>query len=226
MTLLSQHTLDSPINAPKSCSLDFLLTPKSFNSADPASQHLSSITFVENQLRGSNIFNSSTKAAPTRERRKLPTSLAFRSIGYKSEALSGIEDLGLQFNAERGVISCDDEGRAIALVVSGLDKSSAIPGMYCSGWVKRGPTGVIANTMEDAFATATAITNDWYSRAPFLDGGEGWDHLKQNASGRGLRSVSWNDWLKIDGAEKARGKTKGKRREKFTSTQQMLQVLD
>ena len=34
-------------------------------------------------------------------------------------------------------------------------------GLYCSGWVKRGPTGVIVNTMNDAFATASCILKDF-----------------------------------------------------------------
>lgn len=226
MQLLSQGTSSLPTETLKSWSLDFLFAPKSFNSSNPASQHLSSIKFTKNQLQGSDPFNPSAKVVSTDEQREFPASMAFRSIGYKSEALPGIEDLGLQFDAERGVISCDYHGRAIASVASGLDRPSAIPGMYCSGWVKRGPTGVIANTMEDAFATAAAITSDWESKAPFLNGGQGWDHLKHDASAKGLRSVSWNDWQKIDAAEKTRGKLKGKEREKFTSTQQMLRVLD
>ena len=32
--------------------------------------------------------------------------------------------------------------------------------MYCSGWVKRGPVGVIVTTMNDAFETAEVIAND------------------------------------------------------------------
>lgn len=33
-------------------------------------------------------------------------------------------------------------------------------GLYCSGWVKRGPVGVILNTMNDSFETAEAIVQD------------------------------------------------------------------
>lgn len=37
---------------------------------------------------------------------------------------------------------------------------SCLAGLYCSGWVKRGPVGVIANTMSDAFETADSILAD------------------------------------------------------------------
>lgn len=227
MQLLSQGASLVPSKAPKSWSLDFLLSPKSFDSSDTAPHKLSSITFVKNQLGGADPFNTSAKAIPTGEPKVFPASLAFRSIGYKSEPLPGMKELGLHFDVSRGIISNDSHGRATARIASDLDDVSAVPGMYCSGWVKRGPAGVIANTMEDAFATAAAITSDWERKAAFLNGGQGWDSLKKDAIGSGQKkTVSWDDWRRIDAAEKQRGKLKGKEREKFTSTQQMLQVLD
>lgn len=33
-------------------------------------------------------------------------------------------------------------------------------GVYCSGWVKRGPSGVLATTMNDAFETGKLIVED------------------------------------------------------------------
>ena len=33
--------------------------------------------------------------------------------------------------------------------------------MYCSGWIKNGPVGIIASTMSDAHATANAVLSDW-----------------------------------------------------------------
>jgi NADPH-dependent glutamate synthase beta subunit-like oxidoreductase len=36
----------------------------------------------------------------------------------------------------------------------------AYAGLYCSGWVKRGPIGVIASTMNDAFDTAKTLVDD------------------------------------------------------------------
>jgi len=33
-------------------------------------------------------------------------------------------------------------------------------GLYCSGWIKRGPVGVLATTMNDAFETGKNIVED------------------------------------------------------------------
>ncbi len=161
----------------------------------------------------------------TEERVSLPASVAFRSIGYKSEAITGMADLGIHFDEARGIILNDNDGRLI-VPSSNSAESVVIPGMYCSGWVKRGPAGVIANTMEDAFATAEAIAKDWERKEPFLGGGRGWDVLKSEAKSLGLRTVSWSDWEKIDAAEKIKGKERGKEREKFTSIKDMLEVLN
>ncbi len=135
-----------------------------------------------------------------------------------------MESLGINFDDSRGVISNDYYGRVIRPSQSGTSKP--VPGMYCAGWVKRGPTGVIANTMEDAFATAEAILNDWCNGASFLPGGQGWPALKRETDDKGIRTVSWDDWLRIDAAERARGKERGKAREKFTTVEEMLNVLD
>ena len=44
--------------------------------------------------------------------------------------------------------------------IAGCMLCLSIAGMYCSGWVKRGPVGVIVTTMNDAFETAEVIAND------------------------------------------------------------------
>lgn len=220
---------DSPTlleTAPKSWSLDFCLSPTSFNSSSSSAGQLSSVTFEKTTL-NPDPFDPQARAVGIGEHVSLPASLAFRSIGYKSEALPGFSDLAIPFNDRTGTIPNDELGRII-----NPSTTATIPGLYCAGWVKRGPTGVIASTMSDAFSTAESITDDWYAHAPFLNGGKGdgtglgWEGIKDEAEKRGCRRVSWHDWKKIDRVEKTIGKEKGKEREKFTSVSDMLAVLD
>ena len=35
-----------------------------------------------------------------------------------------------------------------------------VEGLYCSGWVRQGPVGVIATTMNDAFGTGAIVVED------------------------------------------------------------------
>ena len=108
-----------------------------------------------------------------------------------------------------------------------------VPGVYVAGWVKRGPTGVIASTMYDAFETGHAILDDWVvPSVKFMRyGGQqygpkrGWEAIAGEARSRGARWVSWDEWKMIERAEMERGKKKGKRSEKFASVEEMLSVL-
>ena len=188
----------------------------------------------EKTLLHPNAFDPSARPKGTGENLELLAEFAFKSIGYKSEPLQGLLEIGVPFDENLGIIPNDWCGRVInsSQGPAGPLTAQHVPGMYCAGWVKRGPTGVIASTMSDAFATAEAIADDWYSHALFIgteNSGspkDGWAGLKGEAEKRGCRRVSWQDWEKIDKAERQRGKEKGKEREKFTRIEDMLAVLD
>src|SRR5690606_13052333 len=104
----------------------------------------------------------------------LPAHMAFTSIGYLALPLPGQLALGIPFNPKAALIP-NERGRVV-IPVSPDETSSPmpVPGVYTAGWVKRGPTGVIASTMADAFETADAVVEDWTdSNKGFLDyGGE------------------------------------------------------
>ncbi|KAL8946908.1 MAG: hypothetical protein Q9222_006753 [Ikaeria aurantiellina] len=224
--LLIESSPDLITNTKKSWALDFLRSPTQFHQGGSMSDsRLGSVEFATTKIVGTNQFDPLAKVQMTDQRESISTSLAFRSIGYQSEALPGMKELGIGFDEERGIIINDYHGRLISSA-DGADVATPMPGMYCAGWVKRGPTGVIANTMEDSFATAEAIIADWKENATFLGGGNGWQDLKEQVVTAGLRTVSWEDWLKIDAAERSRGRSVGKEREKFTNPHDMLRVLE
>lgn len=232
MEVLKKGSSLTTSSARKSWSLDFCLSPTAFNQDPTLPSQLASMSFERTKLIP-DPFDLQAKAKGTGDLIDIPSSLAFRSIGYKSEALPGFSKLGIPFDNQLGIIPNDQLGRVIGDVEPNESANLAehIPGMYCAGWVKKGPTGVIAGTMQDAFSTADAIADDWYSHKPFLNGtnegsGLGWDGIQQEAMSKGCRRVSWHDWQKIDAAEKKNGKLKAKEREKFTRTKDMLAVLD
>ncbi|KAL8811389.1 MAG: hypothetical protein Q9223_001783 [Gallowayella weberi] len=226
MKLLMEGSRGELAQAKKSWALDFLLSPVQFHSSNGTGPpQLGSIEFANMRLVGDDAFDPAAKVERGPDRHSIPTSLAFRSVGYQSEALLGMSELGISFDTKRGIIVNDYYGR-LSTQVGDENAAQPIPGMYCAGWVKRGPTGVIANTMEDSFATAEAIIGDWNNKAPFLGGGNGWESIRNEGLIRSKRTVSWQDWLRIDAAEKARGQPFGKEREKFTDTGDMLRTLD
>ncbi|KAL1903015.1 NADPH-adrenodoxin reductase [Sporothrix stenoceras] len=229
MEVVAKGSVTPLEQAQKSWSLDFCLAPNKFAAADGSEQgRVATATFEKTHL--SSPFDANAQAEHTGELVDVPTQLVFRSIGYRSQPLAGFDDLGIPFDERRGMILNDGLGRVLRDVRS-QDASMTTepyPGFYCAGWVKRGPTGVIASTMEDAFTTADAIVNDWQAKAPFLTVGEeggGWDGVKGEVDMIGARVVSWSDWQQIDKVELDKGKELDKPRNKFTQTADMLAVL-
>jgi len=121
------------------------------------------------------------------------------------------------FDARQGVFP-SREGRIVD------DAGVLIPGLYASGWIKRGPTGIIGTNRADSLATVTSLLADVAS----LDTGPkpGADGVGALVSGHGPRVVTFADWLVIDRAEVERGAPKGKPREKFTRLEEMLRLVE
>ncbi len=142
----------------------------------------------------------------------LDTGIVFRSIGYH-----GIPMPGVPFDESRGVFS-NDKGR---IVKDGEFER----GLYTSGWIKRGPTGIIGTNKADSFETVNMLLEDLDK----LDSGA----TRRGAAGcyeildqRDIRHISFADWKKIDSAEIARGEPAGKPREKYTYIDEMLALLN
>ncbi|XP_016846845.2 NADPH:adrenodoxin oxidoreductase, mitochondrial [Anolis carolinensis] len=150
------------------------------------------------------------KAVPTGEVEEMLCGLVLSSIGYKSLPI----DPAVPFDAKQGVIP-NDLGRVLGAT-----------GLYCSGWVKRGPMGVIITTMNDSFDTAQSVLEDLQSGALDVSGAKGgFDLVRSILQSRGICPVSFSDWEKIDAAEVARGKLSGKPREKITDPREMLELI-
>ena len=214
--------------ASKSWSLDFLLSPTTLSFSNDTT--LDSVAFTRNQL--TDPSSSESKITSTSEQVTIAASTLFRSIGYKAEAIPGFAEIGISFDDRKGTITHDGRGRAMNPDHNPKEPhSTSDAALYCSGWVKRGPTGVIASTMADAFETAEAIIDDWKSK--FVVDGEatrlprrGWEGVKDEAEQRGIKldPVHWDGWDAIDRAEKKDGESKGKPREKFGTIPEMLDV--
>lgn len=224
----------------KGWALKFLLSPTSFN-AQHSPHSISHATFQRNAYIPSPsdptadpdpfARNAPVAPVPRLDTETIPAAVAFRSIGYQAEPLPGLSSVSVPFDPRRGIIPNDVFGRVVALgdgIAGGHDSPvGPVPGMYCAGWVKRGPTGVIASTMADAFETGDAVVADWERGVKFLDGdGAGWEAVQKVVEAAGGRPVSWKDWKRIDQSERARGKAVGKERVKYVRNKDMLKVLD
>jgi ferredoxin--NADP+ reductase len=131
--------------------------------------------------------------------------LVLRSIGYRGRAIEGVP-----FDEPRGVIP-NVEGR-----VAGR------PGMYVTGWIKRGPSGLIGTNRADSVATVAALLSDFSGSVPLSKPGS--RGLASQLEERGVRVVRYADWLRINECEVERGRRCGRPREKIASLREMLEA--
>uniref|UniRef100_K9IKS2 NADPH:adrenodoxin oxidoreductase, mitochondrial n=1 Tax=Desmodus rotundus TaxID=9430 RepID=K9IKS2_DESRO len=172
----------------------------------PDGRQAAGIRLAVTRLEGA---GETARAVPTGDTEDLPCGLVLSSVGYKSRAI----DPSVPFDPKLGVIP-NVEGRVVD-----------VPGLYCSGWVKRGPAGVIGTTMTDSFLTSQMLLQDL--KAGLLPSGPrpGYAAIEALLSSRGVRPISFSDWEKLDAEEVLRGQGIGKPREKLLDPQEMLRLL-
>jgi ferredoxin/flavodoxin---NADP+ reductase len=151
----------------------------------------------------------SVRAVATDEREVIPCGIVFRSVGYRGIGLPGVP-----FDESNGTIP-NDGGRV-------LDASGApIPGLYCAGWIKRGPTGVIGTNKKDATETVELLLEDARAgQVPERRDGTIDDVLAE----RGVEVVMYPGWEAIDATERARGEPHGRPRVKLCSWDELLEA--
>ena len=146
------------------------------------------------------------RAVPTDEREVIRCGIVFRSVGYHGVALPGVP-----FDETSGTVP--NEGGRV------LDGGAVIPGLYCAGWIKRGPTGVIGTNKKDATETVDLLLEDARrGRLPERDGG----NVDELLAERGVDLVTYAGWGAIDAAERARGEPQGRPRVKLCTWDELL----
>lgn len=141
----------------------------------------------------------------------IPTSLLLRSIGYRGAPLGDLE-----FDQAAGIVPNAD-GR----VLDAADRP--VPGVYVTGWIKRGPRGVIGTNRTCAEETVDHLFEDF--DAGVLGSGTdtgGRDRLRALLADRGLAPVDWAGWRGIDAAERDRGAGTARPRVKIVAIDEML----
>ncbi|MFI5430250.1 hypothetical protein [Aeromicrobium sp. UC242_57] len=87
-------------------------------------------------------------ARGTGEFKDWPVQAVYRAVGYRSDNLAGIP-----FDNNTATVP-NDGGRVIEI------DGTPLPGAYVTGWIKRGPVGLIGHTKSDAAETIRLLTED------------------------------------------------------------------
>jgi ferredoxin--NADP+ reductase len=202
MDVLREFAAREPEGKPRRIELRFRRSPV----AILGEGRVEAVELVRNELVPDE--RGSIRAVPTDEREVIPCSLVFRSIGYRGVGLPEVP-----FDQERGTIP-NHGGRVV-------ENGRPLPGVYCAGWIKRGPTGVIGTNKKDATETVDQLLED--ARAGRLPNSSApADKVLALLEERGAEVVAYGGWEAIDTLERGRGEPHGRPRIKLCSWDELL----
>jgi len=150
------------------------------------------------------------KAKGTGKLKEMNCGVFFRSVGYRGAPIPGVP-----FREDWAVLP--NEGGRIT------DNGKPLSGLYCAGWIKRGPSGIIGTNKPCSQETAQNLLADVPNLPPCPQPDT--NKVIEFLTKKGIKVVSFKDWQKIDAAEIARGAKVGKPREKFLLVSEMLSVV-
>lgn len=137
-----------------------------------------------------------------------PVQAVYRAVGYMSAHLAD-----LPFDHHAGVVP-NDAGRV-------LDPDwMVVEATYVTGWIKRGPIGLIGHTKSDAAETITSLLAD----LPGLVAPEvaDPDAILERLSRNGVDFTTWAEWERLDAHELALGAAQGRERVKVVPREDMI----
>jgi ferredoxin--NADP+ reductase len=170
------------------------------------------LELVKNELVRSE--SGAVSARPTGETETLEVGLVFRSVGYR-----GVPLPELPFDERAGVIP-HQKGRVLEPASGG-----PLTGHYVSGWIKRGPSGVIGNNKADSVETVNTLIDDASKGALLAPGIPDPAAFESMLRARQPELVTFGDWKELDRQEVDRGKPHGRPRVKFCTVEEMLGAL-
>ncbi|MGW5113461.1 FAD-dependent oxidoreductase [Nocardia sp. NPDC004123] len=140
----------------------------------------------------------------------------YRAIGYLSEPVAGVP-----FDEGAGVIP-NEAGRVLADPGADAPERRYLPGVYVTGWIKRGPVGLIGHTKGDASETISSLLAD-------VDRFVRPEQPQPEAvvallEGRGIAFTTWYGWQLLDAYERDLGADEGRERVKVVERDVMVAV--
>ena len=171
--------------APKTVELRFLTSPTSIVPKDSEGGRVGGVICERTRLEGEPFKQ---KSVPTGEIETLPADLVLTSIGYKGMPLEGINGPD-QFDHQRSVVS-NQHG-----------KVAGDSNLFASGWIKRGPSGIIGTNIMDAKDTVNSIMMFIEENGRVHDTKDGRSGLEKYLESRETVPIRWENFQAIEVAE-------------------------
>jgi ferredoxin/flavodoxin---NADP+ reductase len=204
LEVLREYAGRPPSGKPRRLELRFRASPV----AILGDAKVEAVEIVRNELVADE--NGRVRAIPTDEREIITCGIVFRSVGYQ-----GVPIPRVPFDEERCTLR-NEGGRVLD------EHGERVQGVYCAGWIKRGPTGIIGTNKKDATETVDNLLEDAAAgllRRPEAVGAAEIDGLLAE---RGVDVVTYAGWEAIDAVEKGRGEPLGRPRVKLLARDELL----
>ena len=209
VAMLQEFAARPPDGKIRRLTIRFLVSPTALLGNEEG--RLTGMRLVKNELYATD--SGTLRPRPTEQVEELPVDMVFRSVGYRGVPLQDVP-----FDERRGVIA-NAQGRVLQ---AGGDEP--LTGIYASGWIKRGPTGVIGTNKSDALETVKCMVAD-ASGGKVLEPTETAVEAAANlVRERQPEFFSYTDWLNLNKVEVSKGKDIGAPRVKFTRIEEMLEA--
>ena len=137
-----------------------------------------------------------------------PVQAVYRAVGYRSEAITAVP-----FDHSTAVIP-NDGGHVVD------PAGEVVPGVYVTGWIKRGPVGLIGNTKSDAKETTDMLIAD--ALADRLTPRTATKDITEYLEAQGIPYTTWDGWHKLDAHERSLGSAEGRERKKVVEWDEMV----
>ncbi|NTU65017.1 MAG: NADP oxidoreductase, partial [Chloroflexi bacterium] len=208
--ILQSHAVERPLTKPRTLTLRFLVSPvELFGDVDG---HVTKMKLVHNTLVASETGSLSAKATDQFE--EIDTGLVFRSVGYRGVPLPDVP-----FHDRWGVI-LNERGRVID-----PESKQPIVGLYTSGWIKRGPSGVVGTNKPDSVESVTCMLEDFSTGSILQPANADAASAEKFIGARKPDFFSYADWKCLDALEQEKGKACGRPRVKFTNIEEMKKAV-
>ncbi|HJG45992.1 FAD-dependent oxidoreductase [Corynebacterium variabile] len=219
-TILENYAINDPKGAPHKLYLHFFESPVEVKTG--ADGKVTGLVTERTEY-------ADGKVVGTGKLTEWPVGDVYRAVGYKSDRPEDIpwdeKELVIP-NVGGRVLTEGPTADGIAGVPGSADPEAelreTLPGVYATGWVRRGPVGLIGNTKGDANQAVANLLEDAEKGLGFTPEDPSEEGIIELLHSRGINYSTWEGWYNLDAHERALGEAEGRERKKVREIEEMV----
>lgn len=219
-TILENYAIAEPKNAPHKLFLHFFESPVEVKTG--ADGTVTALVTERTEYRDGTVVGTGNLT-------EWPVGDVYRAVGYKSDRPNDIpwdeKELVIP-NVGGRVLTEGPTADGIAGVPGSADPEAelreTLPGVYATGWVRRGPVGLIGNTKGDANQAVANLLEDIGEGIGFAPEDPSEDGVIELLRSRGINYTTWEGWYNLDAHERRLGEAEGRERKKVREIEEMV----